>query len=570
MKPDSEQAADESTHTHVSGRGDNLDTVTEPSSAALEFIPESFGHFELLEMLGYGGMGVVYRAKDTRLSREVALKKLLGAAADHPVLRGRFDTEAKAIARLHHPNLMPILEYGQIKNQPYFTMPLLSGCTLAERIGDYQKDTRAAVELMIQLARAVQHAHENQILHRDLKPSNILFDDEGKPIVADFGIAKLLDTGGDITATGAVLGTPAYMSPEQAAGKINEISPRSDIWALGIMLYELVTGGRPFKGTTREELTPQILNEEVLSPAPQSQDLNEPLTRMILKCLQKSPADRYQCAGHLADDLQAWLQGGNPQVRLPRSFPRRALLSVSFAGILALLAGSIFWGLSKGQLEPLVDANGRPRHPVWITPEVAMTNDAEAKTITIHSEGRTFLELGRDVKAKHYRFCAQVRINNTLQPSGSAGIFIGGSSHLSNNQDIQCCLVLDSQRSGFEQKGDPVEASRCYPLASALPRGAVLIAGEDFETYPVTKTSDGWCALVWEVSPNQYVAKHWDDIVCARGPGDFLGHFHLSKINESKLDLSKATPQFLPSDGIGLYVCDCNVSYRDIVIERLP
>ncbi|HLW65978.1 MAG TPA: serine/threonine-protein kinase [Gemmataceae bacterium] len=570
MKPDSDQAADESTRTHISGRGDNLDTVTSPQSAKQDFTPESFGHFELLEMIGYGGMGVVYRAKDTRLGREVALKKLLGAAADHPVLRGRFETEAKAIARLHHPNLMPILEYGQVNKQPYFTMPLLSGVTLAERIGDYQKEPRRAVELMVKVARAVQHAHENQILHRDLKPSNILFDDKDEPIVADFGVAKLVDAGADLTATGAVLGTPAYMSPEQAAGRLSEISARSDIWTLGVLLYELVVGERPFRGATREEVTPQILTDIVPSPILKVPTLDETLARIILKCLQKRPDDRYQSAGRIAEDLQRWLDGQKPQVKLPsRISNQRRLLWLILPAMALLLAG--FWLTGpRSELDPLVDANGRLHQPVWVTPEVPLRTDAESKTITIRSEGRTFLQLASNVRAKRFRYRAQVRVNQALKPGAAAGIFIGGSTHSNGTENVFCCLALDLDRFGFERQDVPMAANRCYPVAAALPTGAALVASQDVHKYPMETLADGWCPLIWEIDTDNFVAKRGDQIVCAKSSGEFQGLFRLSKMANSTLNVQNLYPQFSSSNAIGVCIYNSDASFRDIGIELLP
>jgi serine/threonine protein kinase len=618
MKRDSEQAADESTRTHVSGRGDNLETVDITPLDKVEFIPESFGHFELLEVIGHGGMGVVFRAKDTRLGREVALKKLLGAAAHHPVLRGRFETEAKAIARLHHPNLMPILEYGQLNGQPYFTMPLLSGSTLADCIGDYQNDVGAAVTLMIKVARAVQHAHENQILHRDLKPANVLFDTEGEPIVADFGIAKLQDAGGDFTASGSVLGTPPYMSPEQAAGKVTEISSRSDTWALGIMLYELIVGQRPFKGTTREEITPQVLHGVLPPPKPVSAQVNETLGRIILKCLQKSPDQRYPSAGQLADDLQAWQNGQSPRVQLPTRARQRALTAAVLVSIVLLLLAMTIIGINKvashtnseaqsaansaepprlgdalqemqqelrekGETNPL-DQHGRPRRQeqAWIT-SMPSSVTYEQCALTISTNNACVVELCRGLEGAGFRFHADVWIKRSFESGeGLAGVFIGGSKQPpqvggniqpATTETCYDCAVLffeeqsndDPPRNGQSVAGTifcrPIDVGVRVEKHHRAPSVAT-------KAYRIEKPVDGWRSLTWEITPRTATAIYWDGVLKNTTAELLKDLFAKAKINTPRLD--GHFPQYGASEGIGLFANKCEVSFRNVWIEVIP
>lgn len=320
-------------------------TITRTEATFAESVPvdRRFAHFELLKILGTGGMGVVWQARDTRLQRIVALKMLLAGAASHPEQIDRFEVEAQAIARLEHPNIIPVYEFKSFQGQPYFAMPLISGGKLTDHKARFQADVRAAVRLVEKLAHAVAYAHERRVLHRDLKPSNILLDEQGEPCIADFGLAKLLDNQADLTLSGAVIGTPAYMSPEQALGLHAKVGPGADIWALGIILFELISGSRPFPGTSRDELTPHILNDDCRTVPFWPTVAATGLTNIILKCLEKDPDDRYVTATSLAHDLAAFLEG-RPTVAGPppaKRLSRRRVLALSVGAATVVGLGGI-------------------------------------------------------------------------------------------------------------------------------------------------------------------------------------------------------------------------------------
>ena len=209
-------------------------------------LPRDFGAYELLREIGRGGMGVVYKARQKDLDRPVALKMILASHLASPEHIRRFQSEARAAARLRHSHIVPIHEVGQLAGQHYFTMEYIEGESLAERIARGPVHVQTAVRLLGAVARAVEHLHQQGIVHRDLKPSNILLDGEGEPYVTDFGLAKIFVPGAEMTATGVIAGTPSYMAPEQASGHGVEVGPAADVYSLGAILYELLTGQPPF------------------------------------------------------------------------------------------------------------------------------------------------------------------------------------------------------------------------------------------------------------------------------------------------------------------------------------
>jgi serine/threonine protein kinase len=274
-------------------------------------IGKTLAHYEITDLLGKGGMGAVYRALDTKLDREVALKVLPRDAAADPERRKRFDQEAKAVAALRHPNIVTIHTVEEVEGVRFLTMELVDGQTLATHVGGKRLSTDAFLELAIPLADAVSAAHEKNIIHRDLKPTNIMLDEKGRLKVLDFGLAKLIEPAPDeddetvlakaMTQAGTVVGTAAYMSPEQAEGR--NVDPRSDVFSLGIILYELATGGAPFRGTSMMATIAAILTETPSEVTQVRRDLPNELGRIVSTCLDKDPQRRYPSASGLRDDL---------------------------------------------------------------------------------------------------------------------------------------------------------------------------------------------------------------------------------------------------------------------------
>lgn len=264
--------------------------------------------YEIIAEVGRGGMGVVHRARHVKLGRTVALKMILGGSLARPDDLQRFEMEAAAAAQLKHPGIVSVYEVGCENNQPYFSMEFVSGSSLAQLTTPGPISGRRAAAYLEKTARAVHFAHQRGILHRDLKPANVLLDEQDDPKVTDFGLAKVLTTDSGQTRTGAVLGTPSYMSPEQAQGR-KDIGPGADVYSLGAILYELLTGRPPFRGETALATLSLVANQEPVAPRLLIPSVDRDLETICLKCLEKDPKRRYASAEAFADDLHRYLEG---------------------------------------------------------------------------------------------------------------------------------------------------------------------------------------------------------------------------------------------------------------------
>ncbi len=265
--------------------------------------------YEILSQLGQGGMGVVFKARQLSLNRVVALKVVRPGALAAPAARARFRTEAEAVARLQHPHIVQIHEVGQRDGSDYFVMEYVEGGSLASRLDGTPWPAQRAATLVEKLARAVQAAHERNVVHRDLKPANVLLTTDDEPRIADFGLAKRLDLAENQTQTGVVVGTPSYMPPEQASEASGQIGPTADVYALGAVLYELLTGRPPFKGETPLDTLLQVRFNDPVPPSRLVPKLSRDMETICLTCLEKEPAKRYHTAQALADELTRVLSG---------------------------------------------------------------------------------------------------------------------------------------------------------------------------------------------------------------------------------------------------------------------
>ncbi len=320
---------------------------------ALPSPPRTFGDYTILAAVGQGGMGVVWKARQRRPDRLVALKMFRAGDLASPTDVQRFRNEAEVIAQLDHPHILPVYEVGEHDGVHYFSMKLVEGGSLADHLDRFRADPRAAARLLATIARAVHYAHQRGVLHRDLKPSNILLDAQGEPHVSDFGLAKRVEADSSLTQSGALVGTPSYMAPEQTSGRKGTVTTATDVYGLGAVLYALLTGSPPFQGETVLETLERVREREPEAPRRINVKVDRDLETICLKCLLKEPQRRYESAQALAEDLERWLTGEPIRARrlsywrrIGKWIRRRPALAAALVSLvlgLAALAGSIGW-----------------------------------------------------------------------------------------------------------------------------------------------------------------------------------------------------------------------------------
>ena len=295
--------------THAAGleTGSIANRALDPVESPVLKLPFQLGDYLLQSEIGRGGMGVVYHAIRGSDGKAVAIKMLLKGDYATSEDRQRFLSEAQAAARLNHPHIIPIYDMGEHEGRSFFCMKLIEGQPLSSRLANGPMPARRTAQIMAQISDAIHYAHQNGVLHRDLKPSNVMLDDEGVAYIADFGLAKQFHERSSLTRSGAILGTPSYMAPEQAAGNRGKVSAASDVYSLGAILYHMQTGRPPFLGASPVDTVLMVLEQNVVSPRALNQRANRDLEMIAMRCLQKPPDLRYPSADKLAEDFKKFL-----------------------------------------------------------------------------------------------------------------------------------------------------------------------------------------------------------------------------------------------------------------------
>lgn len=593
----------------LAGRAVAIPRANRPRESLAAIIGNEFGSYRIVELIGRGGMGVVYKADQLPLNRTVALKMIRAMDSDDPQAVARFRVEAEAVARLKHANVVEIYEFGQHEGQPYFSMEFVEGESLSFRLKRGPLEEHEAARLAHTLARTVAVAHERRVLHRDLKPSNIILTPDGAPKIMDFGLAKLMDSDNGHTASDAILGTPSYMAPEQASGHAALLSERTDVYALGAILYECLTGSPAFKRATRAETLAMVRRAGPKAPRKIAKGLSRGLEAICLKCLEKDPKRRYASAAALGEDLERWLEKKTTHAR-PRFLGRvgrtiqRHTLALSIAAI--ALCAAVFLGgvdadrplarlqadLENGKAVTLVPEKGAPAYfRILAGDEQTKVIAKDGSELTVQSWGLSLIELAPRVPQARYRFECEVR-HETSDLHGQVGLFlacrklpteVAEGFHFVNLRFNEVIRRKDIVQTFPKHIAAKLVAPEENPVSLAISvwgsrRGFGIlsnagIGGAPFK--PRGGRADTWRKFAIEVTPEGLSASR---------DGNVFGPFSAEAINKSFAgtveDFRQRNPddevlanlslQYAPEGAVGVYVHRGSASFRSARLTPLP
>lgn len=450
---------------------------------AHEEFPQSFSDYELLEEIGKGGMGVVYKARQMSLNRVVALKRIRAGHLASQEEVARFQREAKAAAGLDHPHIVPIYEVGECDGQQFFTMKLMEKGNLAANLDCYLADPKATARLLASISQAVHHAHQRGVLNRDLKPANILIDADGRPHVSDFGLAKRLEEEPRLTRSGAVLGTPEYMAPEQARGD-REVTTAADVYGLGAVLYFLLTRQPPFRGNHDWGILKQVVEEDPTAPRAVNRHANRDLEIVCLKCLNKEPSRRYGSAADVAEDLERWLRG-EPITARPTGRGERVVKWVKRRPAVTALAAATLFAVVLGFATTYTQYLEATEYANQARTEAAEKSNALAKETQALGTAQRETERAKDEAKLKEKALAEAKRESELKDEA-----LGKSKEALAAVEAEKARVKEQ----FERTRDSLFSAQLMHASSLLGRdpGRAAALLFDYETCPIDRHDFAW------------------------------------------------------------------------------
>jgi serine/threonine-protein kinase len=552
--------------------------------------------YEIHGVLGEGSHGIVYLAQQLSLGKQVALKMLRDEAAYRLEYRDLLQRDAKVLAALDHPNIVRVIDFGISDGRPFYSMDYVKGYSLEKRLQAGPLIAREAAQLVKTLAHALHAVHQKGIVHRDLKPANILLAEDGTPRVADFGLAKRLDAE-SLNGGGQLIGNITHMAPEQTTGNTRDVGPAADTWALGVMLYELIAGRLPFRGKNWVATIERIRKGE---PEPlQADGVDTVLRAICMKCLSKSPSQRFESAAELADDLDRWLQRKPTRTVPPSWLARHRFVAISaalslFAAITTLVviyernpvraAESIERQLAAGKEVTLIGDNGSPRWYEWATMDESQQVHLKDGFFRVETWGVALLDLVRDPQSSRYSFSTWIRHDEAKGKEGMVGIYFARKKRLRSDgpEDIMYTLKLnglhDERLGNRNANGNSVGLSFEHQFDSI--RGGNRCSAGRRVDLPVSIADKGlWRKLLINVSPEQIQFTIWrDSQLWSDSQSTTVSLKELDDARGTVQDvlgfLSKSEPESITENSfraaIGLYVYKGAASFRNTVISSLP
>ena len=574
--------------------------------------PLVLGNLEIYEEVGRGGMGVVYRARQKLANREVAVKVLGINQAIRPDLADRFKREIEALAGLRHPNIVDVYEVGEETGCVYFAMEFVPGGSLAGRLKSQPMIPGEAAAIIEQLADAVHAAHEMGLIHRDIKPGNVLIAAGRKAKLTDFGLARWIDQEEGLTETGAVLGTPSYMAPEQAAGsKQGTLGRAADVYGLGATLYELLTGRAPFRGANTFETVRKVLNDPPVPPRLVNPAIDSDLESVCLKCLEKAPARRYATAHELAEDLRRWKKG-EPTLARPASWPRRAwregkklapwIIAIAAAILIGSVAASIgpppaqqiMYALKRGDSVTLIGETGAPRYYRWAVGTGEVSQPRVGEPFLLSCSGSGMVELVPDSQTDRYRFSAEYRVDASTDPDSWGGIYLThqrnalGTGIMADRAVVlgfSDDLINKAPRFGREFDLITVTDALSVPVSlGGFEFDHALLGSLQVKETKVSIIFDHpWRQIVATVKPDE-IEVLWREPDGTYSPVatppsrtipnrlmENASEQHREKLRAKRPDIApERLLPYNPRGGVGLYLRNARVYFRNVVLEPLP